>query len=147
MPGVPLARIHWPALARGAGLQVRRFSAASGALPLVVVDTSGARDVRAVDWAVRTAAGHILALTRRGGCRVLLPGDAAATAVLELDGGWRALLRRLAMVDPAGPAPRLADEAPTLWVRASAAPARVVGAVPPALPRGVVAVVSEASAG
>ncbi|HYZ79719.1 MAG TPA: DUF58 domain-containing protein, partial [Solirubrobacteraceae bacterium] len=64
--GAPLARIHWPALARGAGLQVRRFSVASGALPLVVVDTSGARDVRAVDWAVRTAAGHILALTRRG---------------------------------------------------------------------------------
>ena len=146
-PGDPIARIHWPALARGAGLQVRRFAAAPSGLPLVVVDTAGTRDSHAVDWAARTAAGHILALTRSGGCRVLLPGDASETTVIELEAGWRALHRRLARLDAAlpGPPPQLAQGTPAIRVRASAAPAGLAGAPLPALPVGVVRVAGEAS--
>jgi uncharacterized protein (DUF58 family) len=145
-PGDPLARIHWPALARGAGLQVRRFAAAPSGLPLVVVDTAGTRDSHAIDWAARTAAGHILALTRSGGCRVLLPGDATETTVTELEAGWRALHRRLARLDASvlGTPPQLAGATPAIRVRASAAPAGPARALRPALPLGVVPVVSEA---
>jgi uncharacterized protein (DUF58 family) len=145
-PGDALARIHWPALARGAGLQVRRFGAAPGGLPLVVVDTAGTRDSHAVDWVARTAAGHILALTRSGGCRVLLPGDATETTVTALDAGWRALHRRLATLDACGPGtpPQLAPGGPAIRVRASAAPPGLARALPPALPLGVVPVVGEA---
>jgi uncharacterized protein (DUF58 family) len=145
-PGDPLARIHWPALARGAGLQVRRFAAAPSGLPLVVVDTAGTRDSHAVDWAARTAAGHILALTRSGGCRVLLPGDATETTVIELEAGWRALHRRLARLEASmlGASPQLAQGTPAVCVRASAAPAGPARATPQALPLGVVPVVSDA---
>jgi uncharacterized protein (DUF58 family) len=145
-PGDSLARIHWPALARGAGLQVRRFAAAPDGLPLVVVDTAGTPDSHAVDWAARTAAGHILALTRNGGCRVLLPGDATETTVIELEAGWRALHRRLAKLDASvlGAPPQLPRGTPAIRVRASAAPDGSARAVPPALPVGVVPVVSEA---
>lgn len=145
-PGDPFSRIHWPALARGAGLQVRRFAAAPGGLPLVVVDTGGTPDPHAVDWAARTAAGHILALIRSGGCRVLLPGDATETTVIEAEAGWRALHRRLASLDAAvgrTPSP-LARDAPAIRVRASAAPAGPTRVLPPALPVGVVPVVGEA---
>jgi uncharacterized protein (DUF58 family) len=145
-PGDTLARIHWPALARGAGLQVRRFAAAPSGLPLVVVDTAGTRDSHAVDWAARTAAGHILALTRSGGCRVLLPGDATETTVNELDAGWRAMHRRLARLDASvlGTPPQPAPGTPAICVRASAAPAGLARALSPALPIGVVPVVGEA---
>jgi uncharacterized protein (DUF58 family) len=145
-PGDPLARIHWPALARGAGLQVRRFAAASSGLPLVVVDTAGTSDSHAVDWAARTAAAHILAFTRGGGCRVLLPGDATETTLVELEAGWRALHRRLATLDASVLATptQLAQGAPAIRVRASAAPARPARGLPWALPVGVVPVESEA---
>jgi uncharacterized protein (DUF58 family) len=144
-PGEPLARIHWPALARGAGLQVRRFAAAASGLPLVVVDTAGARDSHAVDWAARSAAGHIVALTRSGGCRVLLPGDATETTVIELEGGWRTLHRRLAQLEAGlGTPPQLARGAAAIRVRASEAPAALARALSPALPLGVVPVGSEA---
>jgi uncharacterized protein (DUF58 family) len=140
MPGDPLARIHWPALARGAGLQVRHFGAPPSGLPLVVVDTAGTRDLHAVDWAARTAAGQILALTRGGGCRVLLPGDATATTVVELEAGWRALHRRLAMLEASalGTPSQLARGTDAIRVRASAAPAGLASALPQTLPRGVV---------
>jgi uncharacterized protein (DUF58 family) len=139
-PGTPLARIHWPALARGAGLQVRRFAAAPGGLPLVVVDTAGARDVFAVDWAARTAAGHILALTRSGGCRVVLPGDVSETTVIGLEAGWRPLHRRLARLAGSLQAPAWgpAAGAAAIVVRASAAPPGPAGPLPRPLPQGVV---------
>jgi uncharacterized protein (DUF58 family) len=146
-PGVPLARIHWPALARGAGLQVRRLSASPIGLPLVVVDTAGAENSLAVDWAARTAAGHILALARSGGCRVLLPGDAIETTVVELEVGWRALHRRLARLDGSVPGrpPRLAAGTPAIRIRASAAPAALLRALPQVLPPGVVPLASQDS--
>ncbi|HWE10674.1 MAG TPA: DUF58 domain-containing protein [Solirubrobacteraceae bacterium] len=139
-PGTPLARVHWPALARGAGLHVRQFAPPPGGLPLVVVDTVGAPSSQAVDWAARTAAGYIRALARGRGCRVLLPGDAGETGVAVLAGEWRAMHRRLAMLRDSVPgAPRVrVPLAPTgvLHVRAASAPAGL--APPPPLPRGVV---------
>jgi uncharacterized protein (DUF58 family) len=145
-PGDPVTRIHWPALARGAGLHVRRFAAAPSGLPLVVVDTRGTRDSHAVDWAARTAAGHLLALIRSGGCRVLLPGDTTETTIIEVEAGWRVVHRRLAMLDASvlGTPSQLARGAPAIRVRASAVPAGLAHAVPRALPLGVVPVVGEA---
>jgi uncharacterized protein (DUF58 family) len=99
-PGTPIGRIHWPTLARGAGLHARRIAAAAGGLPLVVVETGGNPRASAVDWAARVAAGHILGLARAGGCRVLLPGDRAATPVTDTARQWHAVHRRLAVMEP-----------------------------------------------
>ncbi|HZC98784.1 MAG TPA: DUF58 domain-containing protein [Actinomycetes bacterium] len=88
-PGTPIGRIHWPALARGAGLQQRRLAPPRSGRPLVAVDTAGASDPRAVDWVARAAAGIILRLAQSGGCRVLLPGDQAATTITDTAAGWR----------------------------------------------------------
>jgi uncharacterized protein (DUF58 family) len=136
-PGDPLARIHWPSLARGAGMQVRSFAPSAGGLPLVVVDTAGRPSPQALDWAARRAAGYIVTLARNGGCRVLLPGDASATIVTGVDGEWRATHRRLAML-----ADRVSSSArppagwtQTLYVRAASAPAGL--APSPQLPEGV----------
>ena len=45
--GTPASRIHWPALARGAGLLERRLRADTDSRPLVVVDARGVRTARA----------------------------------------------------------------------------------------------------
>jgi uncharacterized protein (DUF58 family) len=136
-PGTPIGRIHWPTLARGAGLHARRIATAAG-LPLVVVDTGGNPGVSAMDWVARVSACHILGLARTGGCRVLLPGDRTATTVTDTAGQWRAIHRRLALMQPSAhraPAVSLGD------VRASAvridaarapdAPRRTPAALPP----------------
>jgi uncharacterized protein (DUF58 family) len=96
-PGTPAARIHWPSLARGAGLHERRVTAPPAGLPLVVVDA--AAEAGAMDRAARVAAGQILRLSRTGGCRVLLPGDNRAVTVVDA-ASWRALHRRLARLQP-----------------------------------------------
>jgi uncharacterized protein (DUF58 family) len=142
VPGTPLARIHWPALARGAGLQVRRFAAAPAGLPLVVVDTTDTDNAEAVDWAARTAAGHVLALSRTGGCRVVLPGDAYETTVLGIGAGWNGLHRRLARLaaTPDDPAPPVRASGSAILVRAAAAPSALVRALPRPLPPGVIPV-------
>ena len=129
-PGISMARIHWPALARGAGLHARREAAAPHELPLVVVDTSGALQPGAIDWAARTAAGHVLRLARNGGCRVQLPGDRRETTVADA-AAWRALHRRLALLQPAPATP-----APLEGIRIAASAATSLPAPPP-LPRGV----------
>jgi uncharacterized protein (DUF58 family) len=130
VPGIPIARIHWPALARGAGLHARRVVPGPYEMPLVVVDTSGVLRPGAVDWAARTAAGEVLRLVRSGGCRVWLPGDRHETTVADA-AAWRALHRRLALLEqaPATPAPPAA-------IRIEAAAATVLPALP-RLPRGV----------
>jgi uncharacterized protein (DUF58 family) len=136
-PGTPLTRVHWPALARGAGLHVRHFAPPPERLPLVVVDTAGTRSPGALAWVARTAAGYVLWLARTGGCRVLLPGDTAATDVVGTGGAWRAVHRKLAMLAelPAPtPSPRAAGGV-ILRVRAATAPPSRVPAPP--LPRGV----------
>ncbi|REE98945.1 DUF58 domain-containing protein [Thermomonospora umbrina] len=98
VPGTPVSRIHWLSLARGRGLHERRSAPPPTGLPLVVVDTSGDTDPRAVDWVARVAAGEVLRLSRDGGCSVLLPGDATAATVSDEE-SWRALHRRLAVLD------------------------------------------------
>jgi uncharacterized protein (DUF58 family) len=138
-PGMPLTRIHWPSLARGAGLQARHLAPPPDRLPLLVVDIGGATRLEALDWAVRVAAGRILRLARTGGCRVLLPGETTPTSVIGVGGDWRRLHRRLATLASDGPAcsgPPSPAIAGTIRVRAVDAPA----ALPPAppLPRGVV---------
>jgi uncharacterized protein (DUF58 family) len=145
VPGSPLARIHWPALARGGGLQMRRFAAAPSGLPLVVVDTAGTRDSLALDWAARRAAGYILALARSGGCRVLLPGDARETTVTAPGAEWRSVHRRLAMLQASvlSSAPAPGGYGSTIHIRASAAPAAAMRPRTLPLPRGVVPVTSE----
>jgi uncharacterized protein (DUF58 family) len=144
-PGTPIGRIYWPALARGGGLQQRRLtSPPTAGQPLVVVDTTGASDHRAVDWAARVAAGVIVRLARNGGCRVLLPADRAATTVTDVAATWRGAHRRLALLEPAGPTvpqtPLGAGEAPVVWIRAAHAPAETLSQPPWPLPPGVVAV-------
>jgi uncharacterized protein (DUF58 family) len=131
-PGTPLARIDWTALARGVGLQVRHFSAEPRGMPLVVVDTAGAPNSRALDWTARTAAGCILALARGGGCRVLLPGDASETRITDADGEWRTIHRRLATLAPSAATVALppAGHATAIRVRAAAAPPGLAPARP-----------------
>jgi uncharacterized protein (DUF58 family) len=138
-PGMPLTRIHWPALARGAGLQARHFAPASAGPPLVVVDTVGAAGPGALDWAARVAAGYVLALARNGGCRVLLPGDANATSVTGVGREWRAVHRRLARLGdlPPGTASPPAARTAALCVCAATAPGPLTPAPP--LPDGVLA--------
>jgi uncharacterized protein (DUF58 family) len=148
--GTSMSRVHWPALARGAGLQQRRLTAPPAGLPLVMVDTADTGDPGAVDWAARTAAGAILRLVSTGGCRVLLPGDQVATTVTDVTAAWHGVHRRLALLQPGCPTTGwgpLAGEAPVLQVRAARAPAEVRGAQQRPLPRGVVAAVPERGSG
>ena len=151
VPGTPISRVHWPALARGVGLQQRRLAAPPAGLPLVVVETADTGDPRAVDWAARAAAGAILRLAGTGGCRVLLPGDQAATTVTDLTATWHGVHRRLALLQPGCPATRRgpleAGGVPVLHVRAARAPAEVLGAPPRPLPPGVAAAATERGAG
>jgi uncharacterized protein (DUF58 family) len=151
VPGTPISRVHWPAMARGAGLQQRRLTAPAAGLPLVVVDTADTSDLGAVDWAARTAAGAILRLAASGGCRVLLPGDQVATTVTDLTAAWPGVHRRLALLQPgcpaARPGPLEAGEVSVLHVRAARAPAEVPDAQPRPLPPGVVAAATERGAG
>lgn len=137
VPGTSMSRIHWASAARGGELQERAFATARDRLPLVIVDTAGTEDGAAVDWAARTAAGHVLALVRAGGCRVVLPGDRVPTTVVDPAGHWPALHRRLAGLQPGGSsrAPGL-DEQGALHVRAQLAPEGTVARGP--LPPGVV---------
>jgi uncharacterized protein (DUF58 family) len=143
VPGTPIGRIHWPALARGAGLQQRRLATPPTGLPLLVVDTAGTSDPRAVDWAARAAAGVVLRLAQSGGCRVLLPGDHTATTVTDPAATWRAMHRRLAELDAnglgAGRATPGAGRVPEVHVRADRAPAEALRNQPPPLPPGIVA--------
>ena len=134
-PGTPLSRIHWPALARGAGMQARRLAPASEGLPLVVVDTDGDPGRDALDWTARAAAGCILQLVRAGGCRVLLPGDGTVTTVTG-DAEWRAVHRRLAVLQRCPSAVLPAAPGGTLLIAAAAVAARTL--LPPTdLPPGV----------
>jgi uncharacterized protein (DUF58 family) len=117
-PGTPMSRVHWPSAARGSELHERHFTTGRDQLPLVVVDTAGAEGP-ALDWIARSAAGLILALTRAGGCRVLLPGDRVPTTLDDI-GAWPAMHRRLAALEPGAPA-ATADRA-VLRIGAASAP-------------------------
>ncbi len=125
-PGTSASRIHWSALARGAGLLERRLQADGDARPFVILDarTSNRPDAEEqLDAAVRAAASLTLELARRRGCRVLLPGERRAVAVEADLTSWPGIHARLAMVEggPQTRAPHLAPAAklgPVLYVAA-----------------------------
>jgi len=122
--GASASRIHWAALARGAGLLERRLRAESDARPLIVLDARGAAQPEDLDAAVRAAASIALDLAGHGGCALLLPGERRAT---PLDGGagpWAAAHARLALIEdaPGMPAPFLSGvgvrRGPTFYIAA-----------------------------
>jgi uncharacterized protein (DUF58 family) len=120
-PGTPMSRVHWASAARGGDLQERHFATGRDELPLVVVDATGA-DGDDLDWAARSAAGLVLALSRSGGCRVLLPGDRVPTVIAD-PGAWPAMHRRLAALEAGGAATSAPPNARgVLHVRAASAP-------------------------
>jgi uncharacterized protein (DUF58 family) len=132
-PGTPASRIHWPAVARGAGLIERRLQADGDARPLVVLDTRTAstpvaEDSEQLDAAVRAAASLVLELARGGGCGLLLPGEQRATAIDRELITWAAAYARLALVHggPGVSAPAIGATAgrtgAMIYVAASPAP-------------------------
>jgi uncharacterized protein (DUF58 family) len=104
-PGTPASRIHWAALARGAGLLERRLRADGDTRPLVVLDARGDGPPEYLDAAVRAAASLTLELARVAGCRLLLPGDRRAITVEPDLVGWPPAHTRLALVE-GGPGTR-----------------------------------------
>jgi uncharacterized protein (DUF58 family) len=108
-PGTPASRIHWPAVARGAGLIERRLLADGDTRPLVVLDSRGAVAAELLDAAVRAAASLVLEFARGGGCGLLLPGEQRPTSIDRELIHWPAAYARLAIVS-GGPGTR----APTL---------------------------------
>ncbi|MGI8430467.1 MAG: DUF58 domain-containing protein [Solirubrobacteraceae bacterium] len=122
-PGTPASRIHWPALARGAGLLERQLAPDCEPRPLIVLDARGPR-LELIDAAVRAAASLALELARGGGCALLLPGERRATAIGRDLAGWDAAQIRLALVQggPTAPAPTLreAPAGPVFYVAARA---------------------------
>lgn len=97
--GTPASRIHWPALARGAGLLERRMRADNESRPLVVLDARCSGPPEHLDAAVRAAASLVLELGRRTGCGLLLPGERRPLEV-EVDlAAWPVAHARLALVE------------------------------------------------
>lgn len=99
-PGTSASRIHWPAVARGAGLIERRLQADGDARPLVVLDarTAPDGDPALLDAAVRAAASLVLELARGGGCGLLLSGERRPTMIDRALVNWPAAHARLALV-------------------------------------------------
>lgn len=113
--GTPASRIHWPALARGAGLLERRLQADADERPLIVLDARAEGPSEPLEAAVRAAASLTLELARSGGCRVLLPGARRAVVVEPELMSWPLVHSRLAVLEggPDAPAPLIgADRAP-----------------------------------
>jgi uncharacterized protein (DUF58 family) len=100
--GTPASRIHWPALARGAGLLERRLQADGDSRPLVVLDARCSGPPEHLDACVRAAASLVLELSRQGGCSLLLPGERRPIDVDHELATWPAAHVRLAMVEPVG---------------------------------------------
>ncbi len=127
LPGTPATRIHWPALARGAGLLERRLAGDHAARPLIVLDARAERTSEgreALDAAVRAAASLALDLARRGGCGLLLPGSRSILQVGPDLAAWPALHARLALVERAAAAPAVRptlSHSHLIWVTASPA--------------------------
>lgn len=97
--GTPASRIHWPALARGAGLLERRLRVDGDQTPLIVLDPRGSGPQEHLDAAVRAAASLTLELARGGGARLLLPDERRALAVERDLTAWPAAHARLALVE------------------------------------------------
>ncbi len=131
--GTPASRIHWAALARGAGLLERRLRADTETRPLVVVDARSDGPVDHLDAAVRAAASLVLELGTRTGCGLLLPGEFRPLEIEPDLGAWPVAHARLAMIE-GGPETR----APGLARGARSAQVLYVAATPHAhLPAGL----------
>ena len=103
--GAPASRIHWPALARGAGLMERKLISESDSRPLVVLDPRAPESPEALDAAVRAAASLAVHFAKRGGCGLLLPGDRRAHVIEPDLLAWPQAHVRLALLeDHTGPA-------------------------------------------
>ncbi|MGI8632074.1 MAG: DUF58 domain-containing protein [Solirubrobacterales bacterium] len=119
-PGTAASRIHWPALARGAGLVERRYAApADQRGPLIVVSAPAGSQPEALDRAVRAAGSVSCHLRARGGCRLLVPGE-PAPRVIDGDHSW-AEARRLLAVVMAGPLALDSRSAVSVWIEAGPA--------------------------
>lgn len=123
--GTSASRIHWPALARGAGLLERRLLPDSDTRPLIVLDARGAGPAEYLDAAVRAAASLTLELARRGGCRLLLPGEHRTVTVEGDLSSWPSVHARLALVDGGA-----GTRAPAVGVGGSLGPVFYVAAQP-----------------
>jgi uncharacterized protein (DUF58 family) len=109
--GTPASRIHWPAVARGAGLLERRMRADASTQPLVVLDARCAqRACEELDAAVRAAASIVVEFARRGGCGLLMPGERRPIEIDATLSRWPAAHTRLALLEggPDQRAPALA---------------------------------------
>ncbi len=108
--GTPASRIHWAALARGAGLLERRLRADTESRPLVVLDARCDGPLEYLDAAVRAAASLVLELGKRTGCGLLLPGDFRPFEVEPDLTAWPVAHTKLALVEggPGTRAPGLA---------------------------------------
>ena len=133
-PGTPASRIHWPALARGAGLLERQLHADAGLAPLVVLDARHAGAEELLDQAVRAAASLTVELARRGGCELLLPGERRAASIEADLGAWPTAHARLALVRGGrdSPPPALSQRLGKVFYVAAQRP---VGAIGPRVER------------
>jgi uncharacterized protein (DUF58 family) len=105
-PGTAASRIHWPALARGAGLMERRLRPESDARPLVALDARSPAGEEELNAAVRAVASLAIHLAHHGGCALLLPGDRRPTTLDADLHGWSVQHVRLALLEGGhGPAP------------------------------------------
>ena len=103
--GSPASRIHWPSVARGAGMMERKLISEADSRPLVVLDPRAPASQDALDAAVRAAASLTVHFARRTGCGLLLPGDRRAVTIDPDLLAWpQAHVRLALMEDHAGPA-------------------------------------------
>jgi uncharacterized protein (DUF58 family) len=134
--GTPASRIHWPALARGAGLLERRLQADTDSRPLVVLDARGSGPPEHLDAAVRAAASLVLELGGRVGCGLLLPGEHRPLEIEPDLTAWPIAHTKLALIEggeggPHSRAPALAPGARSAQVVYVAATS--LARLPPAL--------------
>ncbi len=110
--GTPASRIHWPALARGGELLERRLRGDVDRRPVVVLDARSEGDEALLDTVVRAAASLTLELARRGGCRLLLPGERRALTIEPDLRAWPSAHGHLALVQdrPGARAPLLTPD-------------------------------------
>lgn len=146
--GSPASRIHWPTVARGAGMMERKLISEADSRPLVVLDPRAPASPDALDAAVRAAASLAVHFARRTGAGLLLPGDRRAVTIEPDLLAWPQAHVRLALIeDHAGPALSAAQNRRGLVVYVAA---RVVDRPPRGLgrtPGGCLLVVPGAIAG
>ena len=121
--GSPASRIHWQALARGAGLMERKLISEADSRPIVVLDPRAPESEDALDAAVRAAGSLAVHFAKRTGCSLLLPGDRRATVIEPDLLAFAGAHVRLALLDDkAGPSLAVAQNRRGLVVYVAARP-------------------------